>query len=341
MKKAIRRTAIILCVLLILPAAVFAGGAKEAPAPIDEGPLESTVSTYMSITAIEPVLEAFQAETGVKAENTRLSTARFVSTVMTEFEAGKLQADILQAPLPVLEILKEQGVIAPFVPKAVAGYPDWAKRDGIYLFGIEYVGLIYNKELVKPEDVPRRYQDLTDPKWKNQIVMANPESHATTIGWLVALKEHVFATEAEWREFLRGLAANNPMFVASFGPTPAPIASGEKKIGISMPKYIVTLAPAPLDWARLQNQPIMGTPRAIAMTSKAPNPRAARAFLEYWLSAEAASILATDVGEYVLAPGVFPPIDGMDKANVIPIRELSDEEIVKWGAEFKQIFAIR
>ncbi len=113
------------------------------------------------------------------------------------------------------------------------------------------MGLIYNKELVKPADVPKRYEDLTDPKWKNKIVMANPANHATTIAWLIGLKENVFKSEAEWMKFVKGLAANKPMFVASFGPTPAPIESGEKLIGISMPKYIITKAPAPLDWARL------------------------------------------------------------------------------------------
>ncbi len=74
------------------------------------------------------------------------------------------------------------------------------------------------------------------------------------------------------------------------------------------------------------------------MTSKAPHPDAARAFVDYWLSQKAMGMLAKDVGEYVLAPGVHPPIDGMDKARVIAIRELSDDEIRKWGAEFKKIF---
>jgi iron(III) transport system substrate-binding protein len=50
-------------------------------------------------------------------------------------------------------------------------------------------------------------------------------------------------------------------------------------------------------------------------------------------------MMARDVGEYVLAPGVFPPIDGMSKAKVLSIRELSDEETQKWGAEFKKIFS--
>jgi len=118
------------------------------------------------------------------------------------------------------------------------------------------------------------------------------------------------------------------------------IESGEKLIGISMPKYIITKAPAPLDWARV-SQPMLGTPRAIAVASKAPHPNAARLFVDYWLSEKAMGMLAKDVGEYVLAPGVFPPIDGIDKAKVIAIRELSDEETNKWGSEFKKIFDVR
>ena len=241
--------------------------------------------------------------------------------------------------MPVLELLMEKGGLASHTSPAATGYPKWANRDGkIQSFGIEYAALIYNKELVKPADVPKKYEDLTDPKWKGKIVMADPSSHSTTISWLVGLKENVIKSEAEWMKFLKGLAANKPMFVASFGPTPAPIESGEMLIGISMPKYIITKAPAPLDWAKV-SQPMMGTPRGMAITAGAPHSNAARLFVDYWLSTEAMKIMAEKVGEYVLAPGVFPPIAGIDKAKVIPIRELSDDETKKWGAEFKKIFA--
>lgn len=299
----------------------------------------SKVSFYANITAIEPIMESFEAKTGIKGEYTRISTDKFLATVLTEFEAGKLLADVIQAPLPVLEILKERGVLSTYTSPVAEAYPEWTRKEGIQLFGIEYVALIYNKELVKQEDVPKRYEDLTDPKWKDKIVMANPVLHPTTISWLVGLKENIFESEEEWLNFVKGLAANKPMFVASFGPTPAPVESGEKLIAISMPKYIITKAPAPLDWARIE-QPLMGTPRAIAVTSSAPNPDGAKAFMDYWLSEEAMSILAKEVGEYVLAPGIFPPIDGINKAEVLAIRELSDEEIQQWGAEFKKIFSV-
>lgn len=301
---------------------------------------EGSLEYYANITSIDPVLEAFQAEYGVDANYTRISTEGFAATLLTEFQAGRQVASVLQAPLPLLEILKEFGLLEPYDSPVAAGYPEWSRDpDGmIQQFGIEYVALIYNTELVAPEDVPTSYMDLTDPKWAGKIVMANPASHATTIQWLVGLLENnVFGSEEAFWDFVNGLAANRPMLVASFGPTPGPIASGEMQIGISMPKYIVTLAPAPLDWARV-SEPMFGTPRGIALAAGAPSPNAGKLFIDYWLSEASSSMLAEQVGEYVLAPGVYPPIDGIDDATVLPLASMTDEEIVEWGERFGEVF---
>jgi iron(III) transport system substrate-binding protein len=327
-----KKLAILLFLVLMAPSA-YADKAL-----VEKAKGEGKAAFYANITAIEPIMEAFSKDYGIKGEYTRISTSKFLATVLTEYQAGKLLADVLQSPLPIMELLKEKGVLASYRSPAAASYPEWTRKDDkIQIFGIEYVALIYNKELVNPRDVPKRYEDLTDPKWQGKIVMANPSAHATTISWLVGLKENVFTSETAWMDFLKGLAANKPMFVRSFGPTPAPVESGEKLIAISMPKYIITKAPAPLDWARVQ-QPLLGTPRGIAVTVSASHPNAAKLFVDYWLSKDAMQMLADKVGEYVLHPGVYPPIDGMDKAKVLPIRVLSDDEIRYWGGEFKKIF---
>lgn len=322
--------------VLVLASSAYAQQPDQAL--LSKAKAEGKVSFYANITAVEPVMEAFTKKYGVKAEYTRIASPKFVATAVTEHAAGKLMADVLQSPIPILDMLKDKNILAAYRSRMAANYPEWARKDDkITIFGIEYVALIYNKELVKPADVPRSYEDLTDPKWRGKIVMGNPTSHATTIAWLIGLREHVFKSDAAWMKFVKGLAANKPMFVASFGPTPAPIESGEKLIGISMPKYIVTKAPAPLDWARV-NQPLLGTPRGIALASSAPHPNAAKLFMDYWLSREAQQMLAKDVGEYVLYSGVYPPIPGIEQAKVLPIRELTDDEIKKWAAEFKKIF---
>nr|MBP9613809.1 hypothetical protein [Sulfurospirillum sp.] len=107
---------------------------------------EGSVNLYANITGIEPLIEAFSQSSGLKAIYTRVSTAKYVSTVLTEHAAGKLQADLLQGPLPVLQILKEKGVIATYSSPLAVGYPEWAlKEEGIVQFAIEYVAPIYNK----------------------------------------------------------------------------------------------------------------------------------------------------------------------------------------------------
>lgn len=307
-------------------------------ADLAKAKVEGKAIFYANITAVEPIMEAFNAATGVDGVYTRISTSRYLATVATEFEAGKLAADVLQAPMPIMQTLKDMGVFTPYRSPSAAGYPDWATRDDtIMQFGIEYVAPIYNKELVKPADVPKSYMDLIDKKWFDKIVMPDPSSHATTISWLVGMKEsNIFASEEEWMKFVKGLAANKPMFVKSFGPSPGPVESGEKLLAISMPKYIITHAPAPLDWVRVNT--ILGTPRGIAIAAKASHPEAARVFMDYWLSKDAMQLLADKVGEYVLTPGVKSPIEGMDKAKVLPIRQLSDKEIKSWGKKFKKIF---
>jgi iron(III) transport system substrate-binding protein len=321
----------LLIVLLCLAVIPVVYGADTARA-------EGKASFYANITAVEPVMEAFNKSGDVEGVYTRISTSKYLATILTEFEAGKLTADVLQSPLPIMETLKAKGVFVPYKSPSSAGYPDWAtKDDTITQFGIEYVAPLYNKELVKPADAPKSYMDLTDPKWKDKIVMPNPSTHATTISWLVGLKEaKMFGDDAGWAKFVKGLAANNPMFVKSFGPSPGPIESGEKLVGISMPKYIITHAPAPLDWVRVDT--ILGTPRGIAISANAPNPESAKKFMDYWLSKDAMQILANKVGEYVLTPGVKSPIDGMDKAKVMPIRSLSNDEIKEWGVKFKKMF---
>ena len=320
---------VVLLTALVISVSVVAGA---------KGP---EVTFYANITAVQPVVTAFTEAFGIPASYTRISSTKILATVMSEFDAGKLQADVLQAPMPIMQYLKDKGVLAAYASPVAAGYPDWAKdADGvIYSFGVECMGILYNTDLVNAADAPQHYADLADPKWDGKILMPDPSVHSSTISWLVALKEKIFEDEATWMTFLEGLAANHPMFVRSLGPTAGPIASGEKAIGISMQKNIITKAPAPLDWA-CREEPQMGSPRGIAVTSTTDNPEAARLFINYWLSKNAMEMLASQVGESVVYPGVFPPVDGMDAAEVIPVRVLSNEEIQHWGGVFKDIFNI-
>src|SRR5512136_171449 len=164
----------VLLVVLFLASHAYAAEQFDK-ALVSKAQTEGKAAFYANITAVEPVMEAFTKTCGVKAEYTRISTTKFVATALTEHAAGKFMADVLQAPMPILDILKDKGILASYRSPMAAAYPEWAKKDDkIQTFGIEYVALIYNKDLVKPADVPKRYEDIADPKWRNKIVMPDP-----------------------------------------------------------------------------------------------------------------------------------------------------------------------
>ena len=115
--------------------------------------------------------KAFSADTGIKAEYTRISTTKFVATAITEFQAGKLMADVIQGPLPVLELLKEKGVLAKYRSPAAANYPEWTRKDDAIQLtpAIKYtleqaLDFIDDDELVEitPKEIRLRKKLLTE-----------------------------------------------------------------------------------------------------------------------------------------------------------------------------------
>src|SRR5690625_1370072 len=140
------RSRLFLVVALILAVMAWPAAAQSEEL-VAAAQAEGEVEFYANITAIEPVLDAFAEAYGVQANYTRISTEGFAATLLTEHQARRQRVSVLQAPVPLLEILKDFGLLAPHESPGAADYPEWSKDpDGmIQLFGIEYVALIYNK----------------------------------------------------------------------------------------------------------------------------------------------------------------------------------------------------
>jgi ABC-type Fe3+ transport system substrate-binding protein len=80
----------------------------------------------------------------------------------------------------------------------------------------------------------------------------------------------------------------------------------------------------------------------MALSAKAPNPNAAKLFIEYLCSSEGQKIVA-DTGEFVLHPGIYPSIKSADKimASMTYMENPSAEQLAKLQSEFRQIFVAK
>ncbi len=317
------------------------GIAQEVPKDVlDAAKREGKVTVYGSPESeiMKAIQDAFEPKYGVKVEYWRASSTKVLDRVLTEARAGKPLFDVVLTNETPMRILKKEGVFGKYVAPASARYPDNVKDpDGVLQppYRMAVVGLLYNPRLVKAEDTPKSWKDLLDPKWKGKIVMPDPTRHSTTTTWLANLEKLL---GKDTKSFLQGLAAQKPIMVESFIPVAQKIIAGEAPLGISYIKYVYLYGKkegAPLDYVRFRQ--VLAEPHYVAVAAKPMSPNAARLFVNYFLTDDALKSLASE-GEFVLLKGVYPPIPGVEKLEIVQMDDLSDEELKKARAEFKKIF---
>lgn len=164
--------------------------------------------------------------------------------------------------------------------------------------------LIYNKDRVKPEDVPRAWTDLLDPKWKGRVATGHPAFSGCTGTWALGVKK------VHGWDFFEKLAKNNPRIGRSAVDPMTLITAGECLVGVGSANnaYASIDKGNPIGVVHPSDGLVLCvTPSAIP--ANAPHPHAGRLFMEWLLSPEYARLIAADGSEPILV-GV-PPRSGM------------------------------
>jgi iron(III) transport system substrate-binding protein len=94
--------------------------------------------------------------------------------------------------------------------------------------------LVYNTDELKEADLPTSVLDLTDPKWKGKIGIA--PTNASFIAFVSAMR--LANGDAAAKEFLEGIAANEPKFYEKNAPVVDAAASGEVQVGLVNHYYL-------------------------------------------------------------------------------------------------------
>ena len=145
------------------------------------------VVIYTSVDQIfsEPVLKDFEEETGITVKAV-FDTEETKSTgVLNRLIAEKdnPQCDVFWSGDPVRTIvLKNKGITTPY-HSTVADDIDLVFKDADHHwtgFSARARVLIYNKDLLNEENVPRSIFDLTNEKYKGKVAIANPLFGTTT-----------------------------------------------------------------------------------------------------------------------------------------------------------------
>src|SRR6266540_4359226 len=151
------------------------------PALVDAARKEVKVVWYTSVDLplAEKVAKAFEAKySGIAVRVERSGAERVFQRIGQEYGSGIRAVDVVNSSDAAhLVVWKRNGLLAPYVPEDVAKYypAEHKDADGYWASWRVYFSIIaYNTNLVKPEEAPKSFADLLDPKWAGKIIKAHP-----------------------------------------------------------------------------------------------------------------------------------------------------------------------
>ena len=285
--------------------------------------------------AMDELHKGFEKKHGIKVEFWRASSTGVLDKALAESRAGRPSFDVIEASWDVMLLMKKEGLFTRFVPPSSAKFPNVFKDKEALItpWRLLPLSILYNTELVKAAEAPLSLDDLLSPKWTGKITIPDASQHSTTAKFFWNLEK--FKGE-KWRDFIKQLAKQQPHLVESFAPVPNIIIKGEAHVGIGFIKFVKQYK-GPMDFVLMDKY--LADLTDLALGARAPHPNAGKLYMEYATSADGQAAIAQD-GEFVLYPGIYPPIREANKVtpNMIAMDNPSEEEAKKLSAEFRQIF---
>lgn len=200
---------------------------------------ELTVYTALEAEELEPLRKAFVAEyPDIDINWVRDSTGIITARMLAEIDAGNPKADVfLGTSATSLLVVDQRGMLLPYAPKGLDKLDPRFRdsRNPPHWVGVDaYAATIcYNTVEAKKHNLPEptSWQDLTDPVYRDYLVMPNPNSSGT--GFLtVSAWIQMMGEDAAWN-YMDKLHENMARYTHS-GSKPCRLAAaGEVPIGIS------------------------------------------------------------------------------------------------------------
>jgi ABC-type Fe3+ transport system substrate-binding protein len=255
------------------------------PALIEAAKKEGKVVLYsaMDLPVGEKLGKAFEAAyPGIEIQIERSGSERLFQRVAQEFSSNIHACDVINSSDAAHFIpWKKSGWLMPFVSEDVAQYFPEQFRDPDGTFATSRVWLssiAYNTNLVKPENAPKGFADLLDPKWAGKLVKGHPAYSGT-----IMTATYQLVRELGW-DYLEKLSKQRVMQVQSSTDPPKKLSLGERAVMADGNEYGIVL----LKEAGQPVEPVYpseGTPTVSGPTgifASAPHPNAAKLF-QAWL----------------------------------------------------------
>jgi len=296
---------------------------------------ELTIYTSAQSNDMGAVTSAFEKKYGVKVSMWRASSEKVLQRAVAEARANRNTMDIAETNGPEMESMHREKILqavksphhAELIPQALLPHREWVgTRLNVFVQA-------YNTKAVRKEELPRRWEDLLDPKWKGKLGVEQEDSD-----WLAGMFGEI--GEAKGTKLFKDIVAKNGVSVRKGHTLLAQlVVSGEVPLALTVYNYKAEQLKgkgAPIDWFAIGNA--IARPNGAGVARHAPHPHAAVLFYDFEISEE---------GQKILAKRDFVPTSKKvdTPLNKLPMKfvdaRVTLDEYEKWAKLYEEIFGAR
>jgi iron(III) transport system substrate-binding protein len=291
---------------------------------------EGTVAVYTS-AAVEDMsilTAAFEKKYNVKVQLWRSSSENIVQRGVMEARGRRFDADVFETGALAMESLHRELLLqevkasatSELIPAAIPPHREWiGTRFNIF-------AATYNTRLVKKDEVPKRYDDLLDRRWKGKLAVEAEDSD-----WFGAVVGGL--GEERGLKLFHDIVATNGISVRKGHTLLASlVVSGEVPLALTTYAYKVEQLRkigAPVEWVVIP--PAVARFEGAGIARRAAHPNGAILFFEFML---------TDAQDLLLQRDFFParrnarPLPaGVSLTFLDPAKGLDEHQ--KWSRYFR------
>ncbi len=275
-----------------------------------------------TISDLEPRLKV--AFPNVKFQWFQAGSEDIAAKVGAELLAGSTKADLLiSSDRFWYEDLASRNQLHAYRPKAAEAVPSELRNPKNFYTTVSLPVMVlgYNSDLVKPEQAPKSFKDIADPKWKGKVSGGDPLSSGTNFT-TIAFLQHLYG----W-PYVEKLKANQVLTEGGNSAVIRRIQTGERPIGWVLLENLLRVQDDkrvkivfPEDGVVLQNN-------VAAIVNKANGQMALGEQVAEWF-------FSKEGQEAMVRSYMYSPIPGIDAPKGAPPFASLAKGVFHWSQEF-------
>ena len=274
-------------VLALSVAVAGCGGSDDKKAADSKGGPKGDVMVYTSIypDIIDKMCKPNVAKAfpDMKVTWFQGGTEKVKTKIAGEVKAKKIGADVLMVADPSYYLkLQSDKRLLNYVSPNMKDVVSAKDKDGAWTaVRISNMIIAYNTNKVKPEDAPKTFKELTEPKWKDKVAIPSP-----LLSGSAYVAVGVLSDKYGWDYFTK-LKANGGKVEPGNSAIQNKLVTGEYQAVMILEENILKIMAKgePVKVVYPEDGTIV-IPSPIAIFTSTKNPEAAKALTNWWLSKE-------------------------------------------------------